>query len=255
MASSQAGTLSCKGLTVLRWNIMVAGMCSTRLATRWWRNTSRWHLWRDQSWVWQRWKTLVGGSVIKAISWELRRGDLLLRVDGVHNVYWLFGLEGLEKYRCDLVTDRICGLGRDRIRTTAGAKAGVTARGTPFSAEVEALPKEPSVEERQAHELTHLPARSWCETCVKSFGLGDPHRLREVVVTYQRYRSTTYLWTTGGEKELICAPSRDWYGVLSEVVIRADKRPIDSSFLASWSFSARFVKSTSPVTENHNKNG
>ena len=39
----------------------------------------------------------------------LRRGDLLLRVDRVDNVYWLFGLEGLDKYRCDLVTDRICG--------------------------------------------------------------------------------------------------------------------------------------------------
>ena len=40
----------------------------------------------------------------------LRRGDLLLRVDRVDNVYWIFGLEGLDKDRYDLVADHICGL-------------------------------------------------------------------------------------------------------------------------------------------------
>ena len=39
----------------------------------------------------------------------LRRGDLL-RVNRVDSVCWLFDLEGLDKYRCDLVMDRICGL-------------------------------------------------------------------------------------------------------------------------------------------------
>ena len=39
-----------------------------------------------------------------------RRGDLLLRVDWVDNVYWLFGLEGLDKDRWDLATDRVSSL-------------------------------------------------------------------------------------------------------------------------------------------------
>jgi hypothetical protein len=30
------------------------------------------------------------------------------------------------------------------------------------------VPKEPTEQERQEHELTHLPFRSWCELCVKS---------------------------------------------------------------------------------------
>ena len=30
------------------------------------------------------------------------------------------------------------------------------------------VPKEPAAQERAAHELTHLPFRSWCKTCVRS---------------------------------------------------------------------------------------
>ena len=40
----------------------------------------------------------------------LRRGDLSLQVDSVDNVYWLFGLEGLDTVKPDLVADRVCGL-------------------------------------------------------------------------------------------------------------------------------------------------
>ena len=40
----------------------------------------------------------------------LRRGDLSLQVDRVNNVYWLFGLEGLDSVKPDLVADRVCGL-------------------------------------------------------------------------------------------------------------------------------------------------
>ena len=30
------------------------------------------------------------------------------------------------------------------------------------------MPTEPTQEERELHELTHLPFRSWCSTCVKA---------------------------------------------------------------------------------------
>ena len=30
------------------------------------------------------------------------------------------------------------------------------------------VPKEPTAQERAEHELTHLPFRSWCKTCVMS---------------------------------------------------------------------------------------
>ena len=39
-----------------------------------------------------------------------------------------------------------------------------------------ARPHEPSKEERELHELTHLPFRAWCAVCVKTRGAGDYHR-------------------------------------------------------------------------------
>ena len=36
-------------------------------------------------------------------------------------------------------------------------------------------PKEPSLEERIAHRLTHLPYRNWCEVCVEARGRNTPH--------------------------------------------------------------------------------
>ena len=36
-------------------------------------------------------------------------------------------------------------------------------------------PGQPSVEERTAHEMHHLPHRPWCPECVKARGVDDPH--------------------------------------------------------------------------------
>ena len=38
-------------------------------------------------------------------------------------------------------------------------------------------PKSPSKLERELHELTHCPPRSWCEDCVRGQSKDDPHRL------------------------------------------------------------------------------
>ena len=97
----------------------------------------------------------------------LRRGDLSLQVDRVDNVYWLFGLKGLGKANPDLLADlEEIELERQQVRRPEllPEEHHIHPRSKP-------LPKEPFTEERQAHELTHLPARSWCETYVKSFGL------------------------------------------------------------------------------------
>ena len=37
-------------------------------------------------------------------------------------------------------------------------------------------PKEPTKEERELHEITHLPFRDWCPLCVRCKGNGDYHR-------------------------------------------------------------------------------
>ncbi len=37
-------------------------------------------------------------------------------------------------------------------------------------------PSTPTAAERKAHECTHWPYRSWCDHCVRSRGLGQPHR-------------------------------------------------------------------------------
>jgi hypothetical protein len=36
--------------------------------------------------------------------------------------------------------------------------------------------KEPSSAERAAHDLTHIPFRSWCRHCVRGKAVEDPHR-------------------------------------------------------------------------------
>jgi len=37
-------------------------------------------------------------------------------------------------------------------------------------------PKEPTPEERAAHELTHLPAVPWCQACILGRGRDEAHR-------------------------------------------------------------------------------
>ena len=37
-------------------------------------------------------------------------------------------------------------------------------------------PKDPTKKEREEHELTHMPFRSWCEDCVKSRARNAHHR-------------------------------------------------------------------------------
>ena len=44
-------------------------------------------------------------------------------------------------------------------------------------------PGEPSQQERDEHDVTHLPYRSWCRVCLEAKGKEDPHfrtRLKEV---------------------------------------------------------------------------
>ena len=38
--------------------------------------------------------------------------------------------------------------------------------------------KRPSPQEVAEHNVTHLPYRAWCETCVASRGVDDPHHRR-----------------------------------------------------------------------------
>ena len=40
-------------------------------------------------------------------------------------------------------------------------------------------PKLPTKAEKEAHEMTHLPFRSWCRHCVRGRGLEEAHRKSE----------------------------------------------------------------------------
>ena len=37
-------------------------------------------------------------------------------------------------------------------------------------------PGEPSQRERDEHDVTHLPFRSWCRVCLEAKGKEDPHK-------------------------------------------------------------------------------
>ena len=41
---------------------------------------------------------------------------------------------------------------------------------------VASSPKEPTQQERDEHEATHLPYRSWCKHCVRGRGRSEAHR-------------------------------------------------------------------------------
>ena len=41
-------------------------------------------------------------------------------------------------------------------------------------------PKDPTKKEKEEHELTHMPFRSWCEDCVKSRARNAHHRKKSV---------------------------------------------------------------------------
>ena len=153
----------------------------------------------------------------------LRRGDLLLRVDRVDIAYWLFGLEGLDKDRCDLVADRICGLEEIGLEQQQVRRPELLPEEHHIQLRSKPLPKEPSDEERHAHELTHLPARS----CVKSFGLDDPHRLRRGGRDIPEIQVDYMFMGRRSEKELTCALHAIDTEFLARMVIRADKGPID----------------------------
>ena len=115
----------------------------------------------------------------------------LCRWDRVDNVCWLFGLEGLGRVKPDLVADRVCGLEEIELERQQVRWPELLPEEHHIHPRSKPLPKEPSIEERRAHELTHLPARSQCETCVA---------VGEVVVTCLNCRSTTCSWDAGARR-------------------------------------------------------
>ena len=157
----------------------------------------------------------------------LRRGDLSLQVDRVDNVYWLFGLEGLGRVKPDPVADRVCGVEEIELERQQVRRPELLPEEHHTHPKSKQLPKEPSTEERRAHELAHLPARSWCETCVKSSGLEDPHRRRRGGRDLPELQVDYMFMGRRGEKELICALHAIDTEFLARTVIRADKGPID----------------------------
>ena len=42
------------------------------------------------------------------------------------------------------------------------------------------IPEPPSQQERELHELTHLPYRNWCKVCVRARGLPDHHKKQKM---------------------------------------------------------------------------
>ena len=134
----------------------------------------------------------------------LRRDDLSLQVDRVDNVYWLFGLEGSGRVKPELVADRVCGLEEIELERQQVQRPELLPEEHHIQPRSKPL-KEPSIEERRAHELTHYPARSWWETCVKSFGLEDPHRRRRGGRDLSELQVDYMFMGRRGEQEFICA--------------------------------------------------
>ena len=121
-------------------------------------------------------KPIVSMVALEDTGWWFgdRCGDLLLRVDRVNDVYWILGLEGLDRDRYDLVTDRVCSL--EEIELEQPQVRGLESLPDGHLIQPSRpLLKELSVEERLARKVMHLLSCLWCETCVESFDLEEPH--------------------------------------------------------------------------------
>ena len=56
------------------------------------------------------------------------------------------------------------------------------------------VPERPSRPEREKHELTHIPYRSWCEHCVKARARGRAHRRRNQELKKQELEKVTRIY-------------------------------------------------------------
>ena len=104
-----------------------------------------------------------------------RRSDLFLRVDRVNDVYWILVLEGLDKDRYDLVTDRVCSLEEIELEQPQVQGLESLPDGHLIQPRSKPLLKELSVEERLTHKLMHLLSCFWCETCVEPLDMEEHH--------------------------------------------------------------------------------
>ena len=62
-------------------------------------------------------------------------------------------------------------------------------------------PGSPTEEERTIHERTHLPYRSWCDSCVKGRGQAAPHRSAGTEGRYSEAQISADYWFMGGADE------------------------------------------------------
>ena len=114
---------------------------------------------------------------------------------------------GSSAWRCggrakrDLVADRVCGLKEIELERQQVRRPELLPEEHPVHARSKPLPKEPSIEERRAHELTHLPARSCVRDLREVFWLGgsSPSSARRVV-TCLNYRSTFCSWDAAARR-------------------------------------------------------
>ena len=104
-------------------------------------------------------------------------------------------------------------------------------------AEVTPVPHEPSQSEKMTHELTHIPCRPWCTSCVKGKAQPEPHKRTEriiedseLLVVQCDYLVSEYVAATGGLKVLSTYVRTLGYG-MSEVV---EVKGATDTFAAVW---------------------
>ena len=62
-------------------------------------------------------------------------------------------------------------------------------------------PRSPSREEREEHEKTHLPFRSWCRHCVRGRGAEEPHRRQTMLPEIPEIHMDFMFLTEEGEDQ------------------------------------------------------
>lgn len=184
--------------------------------------------------------------VLEEASWRLKitedekflhRGDVRIQVVMKYRgVYWVkadlreFNREG----RCRLA----CAVGEVTLDSVPEQKVVFYKRVVP--ARMKKVPDLPSAADRIAHASMHLPPRSWCDVCIKSFRLGDPHRRRRRQPGAVLELQLDYIFIgRQGETDFVCAHHAIDVDFLACTVIRADKGPVDYVTQGAWSSAGR----------------
>ena len=143
-------------------------------------------------------------------------------------------------------------------------------------------PRQPSLQEKEEHEMTHLPFRSWCRHCIMGRGreedcrksmeedrqvpevhldfmfMGDEKEEKTLAFLVARERETSAVLSTVVPRkttgEWVCRRLMAWLQEIGlesvDIIVNSDNEPALTSLIASWSTMRAMPSGSRMIIEN-----